>query len=257
MTAGMAILVASFDHTVRAWVERSLQADLYLASAGAQSASAQNRISPAAALALSSHRAVERAMPLVVFPIMLEGQPTSLNATNLDQLRAVRRMPWVVAPRTDAVFDSATNRDRVLISESFSERFRRQPGDVLTLPTPSGPKTVTVEGIFADYGNERGSVLADREHVRQWFRTEAVTNLSLFLKPGEDVAHVRAELLRDYPGLTVFSNATLRAEILRIFRQTFGITYALEVIGVAVAVGGLGLTLISVLLDRRDELTTL
>ncbi|HRE05728.1 MAG TPA: FtsX-like permease family protein [Opitutaceae bacterium] len=257
MTAGMAILVASFEHTVRGWVERSLQADLYLASAGAQSASAQNRISSAATAALSSHPAVERAMALVVFPIVLEGLPTSLNATDLSQLRVVRRMPWVVAPRSDAVFDRATNHDRVLISESFSERFRRQPGDSLTLPTPSGPKTVTVEGIFADYGNERGSVLADREHVRQWFRTEAVTNLSLFLKPGEDVARVRAELLRNYPGLTVFSNATLRTEILRIFRQTFGITYALEVIGVAVAVGGLGLTLISVLLDRRDELTTL
>ena len=49
----------------------------------------------------------------------------------------------------------------------------------------------------------------------------------------------------------------MRAEILRIFRQTFAITYALEVIGVLVAVIGLGLTLVSVLLERRAELTTL
>ncbi|MEN9841565.1 MAG: hypothetical protein RL376_1365, partial [Verrucomicrobiota bacterium] len=48
-----------------------------------------------------------------------------------------------------------------------------------------------------------------------------------------------------------------RAEVLRIFRQTFSITYALQVIGLVVAVGGLALSLASVLLDRRDELTTL
>ena len=68
---------------------------------------------------------------------------------------------------------------------------------------------------------------------------------------------LRAEWLSRYPGLRIFSNAHLRSEILRIFRQTFAITYSLEMIGVLVAVAGLGLTLGSVLLDRRAELTTL
>ncbi|MFO1452083.1 MAG: FtsX-like permease family protein [Opitutaceae bacterium] len=257
MTAGMAILVASFEHTVHAWVERSLQADLYLSSAGAQSASAQNRISSAAANAVATHPSVERAISLVSFPIQYNGRPTSINGVDLQVLRKTVRTPWVVEPRDPAVFDVKTNSGRVLVSESFSERYRVGWGDRLSLPTPLGPQAVTIEGIFADYGNERGSVLADREHVRRWFGTDAVTNLSLYLKPGTDSGQVRAELMRSYPGLSVFSNATLRSEVLRIFRQTFGITYALEVIGVAVAVGGLGLTLISVLLDRRDELTTL
>ena len=48
-----------------------------------------------------------------------------------------------------------------------------------------------------------------------------------------------------------------RREALRIFRQTFAITYALEIIGVVVAVAGLGFTLMSLLLERRAELTTL
>ena len=64
-------------------------------------------------------------------------------------------------------------------------------------------------------------------------------------------------MLQRYPGLSIFTNAKLRDEVLRVFRQTFSITYALEVIGIAVAMTGLALTLISVLLDRRDELTTL
>ncbi len=44
---------------------------------------------------------------------------------------------------------------------------------------------------------------------------------------------------------------------MRIFRQTFAITYALEGIGVIVALAGLGTTLVSILLERKAELTTL
>ena len=49
MAAGMAILVASFELTVRSWIVRSLQADLYVASAGAKNASMDNFISAEAA----------------------------------------------------------------------------------------------------------------------------------------------------------------------------------------------------------------
>ncbi|HEY9249836.1 MAG TPA: ABC transporter permease, partial [Rariglobus sp.] len=166
-------------------------------------------------------------------------------------------LPWVKAPRDDAVFDPERNADLALVSESFTERFRTGPGGRLVLPTPAGPKQVSIAGVFADYGNERGSILLDRRQVRAWFGEDAVTSVSLYVKPGLDADAVRAELLGLYPGLSVFTNAKLRSEVLRIFRQTFSITYALEVIGVAVAMAGLALTLVSVLLDRRDELTTL
>jgi putative ABC transport system permease protein len=60
-----------------------------------------------------------------------------------------------------------------------------------------------------------------------------------------------------HPGLRIYTNAGLKDQILLVFRQTFSITYALEVIGVFVAVVGLALAMTSLLLDRRDELTTL
>jgi putative ABC transport system permease protein len=45
MTAGMAIMVSSFDGTMRGWIERTMKADLYVSSAGAQSASSTHQIS--------------------------------------------------------------------------------------------------------------------------------------------------------------------------------------------------------------------
>ena len=126
-----------------------------------------------------------------------------------------------------------------------------------SVPTPDGPKTLTIAGVFSDYGNERGSILVERRHFADWFDHEQATGLMVFVRPGFSAESLRAEWLEQHPGLRIFSNAHLRSEILRIFRQTFAITYALEVIGVLVAVIGLGLTLGSVLLERRAELTTL
>ena len=257
MTAGMAILVASFEQTVQGWVRRALQADLYVSSAGAQSASAQNRISNAAALAITTHPAVDRSAQLTSHAVDLDGIPTLLSGTDLENPSTRPDLPWITPPRDDAIFDPARNATLAIVSESFTDRFQVGPGSMLRLPTPSGVREVTVAGVFADYGNERGSIIVARRLVREWFAEDSITSLAIYLKPGADADTVRADLSAQYPGLMVYTNAKLRDEVLRIFRQTFSITYALEVIGVAVAMTGLALTLASVLLDRRDELTTL
>ncbi|MBC7367012.1 MAG: ABC transporter permease, partial [Undibacterium sp.] len=257
MAAGMAILVASFELTVRGWIVRSLQADLYIASAGAQNASTDNYISAAAADRLAAHPAVADAARLMAVPLELDGIATMLTGTDLALMHARSDLPWVTPPRDPALWDVTTNAGFALVSEAFTERFGKKTGDTLRVPTPAGVRTLTIAGVFADYGNERGSILVEREHLRKWLGDERVANVSLWLKPGADGDTVRAELLREFPGLAIFTNVKLRAEVLRIFRQTFAITYALEVIAVLVAVVGLALTLTSVLLDRREELTTL
>jgi putative ABC transport system permease protein len=257
MTAGMAILVGSFEDTMLGWVKRTLQADLYISSSGAQSATSKNRITPEAAAKLAAHPAVAKAASFVNFPILFEGGQTSLNGVDLARPETQPDFGWVQRPETQTIFTPGANAGLALISESFSERFGKKRGDVLRVPTPAGAQIVTIAGVYSDYGNERGSILAERAQVREWFGDDSVTSVALFTKPGVDAETLRADLMGIYPGLSVFTNARLRSEVLRIFRQTFSITYALEVIGVVVAVVGLALTLASMLLDRRDELTTL
>jgi putative ABC transport system permease protein len=257
MAAGMAILVASFELTVRGWIVRSLQADLYIASAGAQSASTDNFISAVAADRIAAHPAVAAAARFTAYPLSLDDIPTLFTGTDLALMHARSDLPWVTPPRDSALWDVTRNAGLALVSEAITERFGKKRGDILRVPTPAGVQTLTIAGIFADYGNERGSIMVERAHLRAWMGDDRVTNVSLWLKPGVDADGVRSELLGEFSGLAIFTNVKLRAEVLRIFRQTFAITYALEVIAVLVAVVGLALTLTSVLLDRRVELTTL
>ena len=257
MTAGMAILVASFDTTMRGWIERTFMADLYISSDGAQSASTENRIRPETWREILDQPGVAEANLVQAAEVRLADGGTMLAGAELSFLRDHTRMAWLEEPKTDEVFETDRNEGLALVSESFSERFRIASGDFVEVPTPSGPRRLQVEGVFADYSNERGSILVDRRHFATWFGHEMLSSLILELDPGLDAPTRRAEILARHPGLTVYTNEHLRREILRVFRQTFSITYALEVIGVAVAVMGLGLTLASVLIERRDELTTL
>ena len=257
MTAGMATLVASFEATMQGWIERTFQADLYISSYGAQSASTQNRIAPATWRAVTNHPGVAGFNGVQACEILLNGQRTILASGNLDFLRRHTRMAWRQPPLNDDVFDPERNAALALVSEAFTERFQLRRGDVVTVPTPAGPQRLTIAGVFSDYGNERGTLVVERRRWTEWFGDEYLSSVILVLKAGFAPETVRAELLGRHSGLNIFTNGHIRGEVLRVFRQTFAITYALEIIGVIVAVLGLALTLVSVLLDRRNELTTL
>ena len=257
MTAGMAILVGSFDTTLRGWIERTFMADLYVSSEGAQSASTQNRIHPETWKALVSDPEVIAANVVQALELQLPGGSTLLFGGNPAFMRDQARIAWREEPTDDALWDPARNSGLALASESFSHRFQLHRGDALTLPTPTGPRRVTLAGVFSDYGNERGALVIQREHFATWFGDELATSVIAKLRNTADAPAVRARWKSAHPGLAVYTQPHLRGEALRIFRQTFAITDALELIGIAVSVLGLGFTLASLLWERRNDLTTL
>ncbi len=256
MTAGMAILVGSFSQTMNGWIERAFQADLYISSAGAQSASTDNRISTAVWRELVARADVAAANVMQAHEIQLPGGPTMVVGADIGFTRDHANLAWLKAPPPEA-FDRSKNADMAFVSESFTERYQLNAGDRVTIPTPAGSRTLKIVGVFGDYGNERGSVVLEGSRVAGWFGTDLASSVILKLKPDTDADLVRTEILSAHPGLSVFTNSHLRREILRIFGQTFSITYVLEFIGVVVAVVGLAMTLASLLLQRRAELTTL
>ncbi len=253
MAAGMIILVASFETTMRDWINHTFQADLYISSDGAQSASTQNRISPATWHTIATNAAVADVNVMQSAEIHVGGISTMLVGVDMEFTRRHPNLTWQQPPLNEDVYDFAHNEQLACVSESFSERFRVRRGDNLTITTPGGERRITIAGVFSDYGNERGSLVVERRHFANWFGDELVTSLIVMTKTNLAPENVEAELAAKYPGLSILTNRYLRSEILRIFRQTFSVTYALELIGIIVAVIGLGMTLSSILLDRRSE----
>ena len=58
----------------------------------------------------------------------------------------------------------------VVISEPLAEAFHLKEGDILTLPTPSGPQELRIAGVFYDYRTDGPSVWMDISNFRRFWR---------------------------------------------------------------------------------------
>lgn len=230
-----------------------------MAVKGIENASNRNKISEAIWSRLAADPDVARVDIGHIFPIVFQDAPTTLKGIRSTGPWSDRDLIWASEPQ-EAVTLNAPLAGEIwpaLASESYSARYRLGRGDELQLPTPSGEKRVRILGVYADYGNERGTLLMDGELVSGWYADRRAVNLAATLKSGVEPAIVRDRWAADFPGLAVRTNRTLREEVLLIFHQTFAVTHVLKAIGIAVAISGLALALFSLLMDRRAELVTL
>ncbi|PMZ49136.1 ABC transporter permease, partial [Pseudomonas sp. GW247-3R2A] len=59
--------------------------------------------------------------------------------------------------------------DALMLSEQLARRLKVRLGDHLTIPTPGGPWSPRIVGIYADYGNPKGHLLVNANHLlRGW-----------------------------------------------------------------------------------------
>jgi putative ABC transport system permease protein len=151
-------------------------------------------------------------------------------------------------------------REAVIVSEAFALRYKVEVGERVTLPTRQGPHPFTIAAIHYDYSNDRGTVVMDRPLFARYFDDRRPTGLTVYLEPGADLDAVRAALVSQFGTrhrMSIYTNRSLRNEVLRIFDATFAITWALELVAVAVAVMGIVATLVTLIMERRRELSLL
>ena len=148
----------------------------------------------------------------------------------------------------------------VVISEPLAEAFHFKEGDTITLPTPSGPQELRVAGVFYDYRTDGPSIWMDISQFRRFWQDTHLNAVRLFLKDPARTPQMQARLQERYGGryrLLALSHQDLRQGILRIFDETFALTYALEGVAVVVAVFGIITTFLVLIMERERELALL
>lgn len=253
MAAAMSFLVGSFAKTMEDWIDVRFRADLFLSSAAAGGAGDEFLLRSATLTAIAALPEVAEADPFRLHELTFEGKQTFIGVSRHDLLGHPQPVLWIQEPTKSAPADTTP----VYVNEAFTLRFDRTVGDRLALPTPVGMQPVTIVGIFADYGNERGLIWLDWTKKPAWFLSEEANALSLFLKPGADPLLVADQIKAAHPGLVPRDNVTLRTLVRTIFRQTFAVTEALKIIAILVAMGGLALALGNLQRESKGELQTL
>jgi putative ABC transport system permease protein len=255
MTISVGIMVASFRETVQVWLLNRLRADIYLTEAGPSTAGLGPPIAFEVPGIVSRIPGVAEIDTLHAFPFRYEGQQAIFGANNSDVIRRHDAMRFLSGD-ADAILRSLPGQNRVIVSEPFANKHNVHVGNILKIPLGDAIVPMTVAGIYYDYSNHRGFVLADWSTMKKYLPDQATTNVAVYVTPGvkpDDVRHALHVALADYPVLIAPSDQLRRGAVV-IFDRTFAITWALEGIAIIVAILGTANSLLALVLDRRREI---
>lgn len=264
---GVLVMVRSFRHTVEVWVAETVIADVVVAPSlwlrGTEAGSVGRSLPSSWMAALASIPEVTAVDTYRDVRVMVNGQRVAIVSRDL---RLHARMSRYLMRQGDSSeqLNRAADIGGVLVSEILAGKLGVHEGDSLEIVTPEGAKRFEIVAVFYDYATDGGKILMDRALYQSLWHDELVTVYPVYLAAGVDLDRVRTTMaarLQDvgggrFPPLLI-SNAELRTEILEIFDRTFLMTYVLEAIAVVIAMLGIINTLVTSVLERRRELSTI
>jgi len=260
MTVGIGVMIHSFRGSVVDWVGRTLAADLFIAPAANELVGLEHTLPGEAAAWWSARAEVESVGTFRE----LEARTTNGETVTLG---------LVEGPARGAVEflhgDSEKKRAAMekggctALSESLARRLGLAPGGELVLAGPQGPVRLKILDLYRDYTRDRGIAMVGGTAFRARWVVPGEHSLAIKFRSeinAEQREAAKRAFLHVYGGQEAFAcyaNAALRERILAIFDQTFAVTAILRSIAVAVAVGGVLLTLGILVLERTRDLGVL
>jgi putative ABC transport system permease protein len=253
--AGMAR--ASYSSIID-WMNTALNPDLFVSPS-------QNivvrtiRFPPSMEGELATVPGVERVQAVRDARIVFRKTPVMVVAVDIMSVsQTARREP--VAGVADDMYNRTAAGQGLMVSDNLAQLQRLALGDVLEVPAPYGVIRLPIVGVVVDYSDQQGTILMDRRLFRQYWHDDTVNIFRLYLKPGTPMPDVRRSIIERYAGarqVFVLTNDELKAYILKITDQWFGLTSVQIAVAVLVAILGIVNTLTVSITDRRRELGVL
>lgn len=271
LLVSLSLLIGSFRASVQLWVLQSLKADLFIQPYTHELSRGGGRLTQATIELLRHVPNVEAVDNFLELDALYQGTPYKLGLGRMDlfakygNVRFMNGEPCqTVVGRTVALATQpdAARRYGAIISEPFANKHRLSQGSVLQFPTPKGVLTAVVQGIYYDYASEQGYVILPRQ-LYERFDTSVVgqnTSASVYVKAGATADTVKTAILNVLPPsqlLSVRTNQQLRQEVLRVFDQTFAITYVMQFVALGIALLSVLNTLWTLVLEAQRDFAIL
>ena len=250
-TIGVSVMVDSFRGSVDKWLQQTLQADVY---AGVQRGS----LDPALLRDIATLDGVDAFS--TSRRVQLE------DAGGRTQLIAIRMAPGsyagteIIDADPNEVWPRWERDDVVLVSEPYAYQQGVSRGDVLELPTDSGPRAFEIAATYQSYDINASAMLMSRNVYERHFDDDRVDSIGLYLSDGADPEAIMVrigEMSEDRQEIRFNSNARIRELSLEIFDRTFIITDVLYWLAVGVAFIGILGAMLALQLERGRELAVL
>ncbi len=277
VAVGIGVMIDSFRHTVVAWLEQSLQADLYVSAPAGYGGFVGAPIAPELAARAAAVPGVAAVHGVRRVELRSASGPIRLLAIDADR-RRFRGFELLAGDPGD-VWRRVGAGEEAMVSEPFARRFGVGMGGVVRLPTSGGERGFRVAGVFYDYASDLGLVLISRRTYLRFWHDPTLSGFSIDLAspagagrepdPGAEAAAagpdraaaVTTRLLRQALGgeqpLIIRGNRELKRLSLEIFDRTFLITGVLRLLAGLVAAIGVLSALSALQLERTREIGVL
>ncbi|OPY02116.1 MAG: outer membrane-specific lipoprotein transporter subunit LolE [Syntrophorhabdus sp. PtaB.Bin047] len=247
MSIGLGSMIDSFRRSLVWWMDSQLRGDLYI------STKADVNVPEELYEELKTLPGIGGIDVFRNVPITFHGRPASITSIDASVLERYDRFGWLEGG--DGSWERMKRGD-VIVSESFSRRFKVGQGSRVTIETARGPAEFLVAGVYYDYASEHGVIMMDRSVYLRLFGDRTINSLGIFIDEGnpdrvkiiEEVKH-RARAF----GLPFATREEFHGRILDIFDSTFAVTRSMRVLAVIVAFFGIAGALMTFFVERQKE----
>ncbi|APV50932.1 hypothetical protein BWI17_15280 [Betaproteobacteria bacterium GR16-43] len=249
LCVAMAVMVHSFRVSLDAWLQGVIGADLYARAAEEGdtvrfSLEQQGRVAALPGIARVDARQYDRlAIAEGAAPLTLVARP--LDATIL---RGFQAEPAEPPPATSEV--------PVWANDAALDLQAWRIGDRVTIPVAGRSIAVVIAGRYRDYSRTWGALLMDLAAYRRITGDSSASDLAIHLRDRSQATAVSAAMRAALPemgSLALEDGTSIHRRSLEIFDRTFAVTYALEAVAIAIALGGITSSFAALAWSRRRE----
>ncbi len=254
-TAGVAVMVDSFRHSVTDWLGLTLRADIYMSVPGI------GNVRSIAPETIERVRDTQGVAELSLGRrLRLESELGEVEALAIEMAEKSYGGFRIVSGDVDQAWRAFDKQNGLLISEPIAWRSGLEPGETFELLTREGFVPFKVAGVFRDYSTDRGIVLMSRATFIRYWRDDGITTIGVYAASGSDLTELRTRLDAAASGdqaLLINDAASIRELSLEVFDRTFTITNVLRLLAVVIAFVGILSALMAIQLELGREFAVL
>ncbi len=241
----MSIFINSFQSAVSEWIIKSTQSDIYIQS---KNNSIPNPVPMAQSdiTKLINHPATISWESISRDNIIVNGKSVMLRGIPYQNI--TRQIQFIDRIQNEREYVFSEN--DILVSEAAAKKLDIKVGQIIKIPTPTKTRSGKVAGIYIDYASEHGVVTISKKLMQTLYQDQfQIHGVTLMI----DESH-KSSLLSSFSHLLIQTKSELRNYVIRMFKQTFGLTWILASISGIIALFVL-INMLSVMtIDRRSEI---
>lgn len=250
-------VASSFERSVLELLPGKLRGDLSVTSANT-AGYVETPVHERLLAALQDVRGVDIVAGEQVATWRFAGGPIAVNAYDPAYFTDPRFAGWRFVGRVlPNALAAVAQGDGAIVSENLVRNLGVEPGDAITLETPSGPLRLRAVAAVTDFLSPRGTITLSRAVYARMWRDDQVVRALVKVAPGassEAVAGRIRDALAGRIAVRVLSIGALMDWFAERVRQAFGALHVLAALVIVVVLVGIGDVLAAGMLERTREL---